>query len=121
MLRTDRWTEGRTDGRTDRPKPICPLNFFEVGGIKTAEVLLLKVYPFTLDDFTQVTPYFFSYKTVSFFFENNPKNVDPSYKIDLDFWDCFERVKLVLQQNFIGLIYLFVIILQRGKPHVIAN
>ena len=23
------------DRRTDRPKPICPLNFFEVGGIKT--------------------------------------------------------------------------------------
>ena len=23
-----------TDGWTDRPKPICPLNFFEVGGIK---------------------------------------------------------------------------------------
>ena len=21
------------DGQTDRPKPICPLNFFEVGGI----------------------------------------------------------------------------------------
>ena len=25
----------RTDRQTDRPKPICPLNFFEVGGIKT--------------------------------------------------------------------------------------
>ena len=21
--------DGRTDGQTDRPKPICPLNFFE--------------------------------------------------------------------------------------------
>ena len=31
---TDRQTDGRTDGQTDRPKPICPLNFFEVGGIK---------------------------------------------------------------------------------------
>ena len=26
-------TDRRTDGQTDRPKPICPLNFFEVGGI----------------------------------------------------------------------------------------
>ena len=25
---------GQTDGQTDRPKPICLLNFFEVGGIK---------------------------------------------------------------------------------------
>ena len=25
-------TDRRTDGQMDRPKPICPLNFFEVGG-----------------------------------------------------------------------------------------
>ena len=23
----------------------------------------------------------------------NPKNLDPSYKMDLDFWDCFGREK----------------------------
>ena len=34
MLRTDRRTDRRTDGRMDRPKPICPLNFSEVGDIK---------------------------------------------------------------------------------------
>ena len=28
----------RTDGRTDNPKPICPVNFFEVGGINSAPV-----------------------------------------------------------------------------------
>ena len=34
----------------------------------------------------------------SFFsFQNKPKNLDPSYKMDLDFWDCSGRVKLVLQ------------------------
>ena len=27
-------TDRRTDGQTDRSKPICHLNFFEVGGIK---------------------------------------------------------------------------------------
>ena len=32
-----------------------------------------------------------------FFF---PKNLDPSYKMDLDFLDCLGRVKLVLQQIF---------------------
>ena len=29
-------TDRQTDGQTDRPKPICPLNFFKVGGIKIA-------------------------------------------------------------------------------------
>ena len=32
----------------------------------------------------------------SFFFQNNHKDQDPSYKMDLDFWDCLGRVKLVL-------------------------
>ena len=43
--------------------------------------------------------YFFVYKTVTFYFPNNPKGSDPSYKTDLDLWNCFGRVKLVLQQE----------------------
>ena len=39
-----------------------------------------------------------------FSFQNKPKNLDPSYKMDLDLWDCLERVKLILKQNFKGLI-----------------
>ena len=31
-----------------------------------------------------------------FSFQNNQKNLDPSYKTDLDLWDCLGRVKLVL-------------------------
>ena len=27
------WTDGQTHGHTHNPKPICPVNFFEVGGI----------------------------------------------------------------------------------------
>ena len=50
-----------------------------------------------------------------FSFLNNPKNLDPSYKMDLDLWDRLGRVKFVLQQNFIGLIELFVVILERRK------
>ena len=42
-------------------------------------------------------PYFFAYKTVFFSFQNNPKNLDPSYQTDLDLWDCLGRVKPVLQ------------------------
>ena len=26
-------------------------------------------------------------------FQNNPKILDPSYKMDLEFWDCFGRTK----------------------------
>ena len=32
-----------------------------------------------------------------------PKNLDPSYKINLDLGDCLGRVKIILKQNFIGL------------------
>ena len=31
-----------------------------------------------------------------FSFQNNPKDLDPSCKMDLDLWDCLGRVKLVL-------------------------
>ena len=31
-----------------------------------------------------------------FFFQNNPKDLDPSCKTDLDLWDCLGSVKLVL-------------------------
>ena len=40
-------------------------------------------------------PYFFDYK-MYFSFQNNPKDLDPSCKMDLDLWDCLGRVKLVL-------------------------
>ena len=40
--------------------------------------------------------YFFVYKTEFFSFQNNPKDLDPSYKMDLDLLDCLGRVKLVL-------------------------
>ena len=38
-----------------------------------------------------------------FSFQNNPKNLNLSYKTDLDLWDCLGMV-LISQQNFIGLI-----------------
>ena len=41
---------------------------------------------------------------VVFSFQNNTKNLDPSYKMDLDFWDCLGRIKHLLQQNCKGLI-----------------
>ena len=66
--------------------------------------------------------YFLAYKMEFFFsFQNNPKNLGQSYMMDLDLWDCLERVKLELQQNCIGLIWLFVLILERGKPCLTAE
>ena len=47
----------------------------------------------------QSVPYYFGYKTEFVFFQNSPKNLDPSYKMDLDLWDCLGRVKLVLQRK----------------------
>ena len=41
-------------------------------------------------------PYFSAYKTEAFPFQNNPKNLDPSYKMDLDLGDCLGRAKFVL-------------------------
>ena len=49
-------------------------------------------------------PYFFGYKSEIFPLKKNPKDLDLSYKTDLDHWNCLGRVKLVLKQNFIGLI-----------------
>ena len=54
--------------------------------------------------FCDEVPYLFSYKMEFFSFQNNPKDLDPSCKMDLDLWDCLGRVNLVLLQNFIGLI-----------------
>ena len=45
---------------------------------------------------TLKVPYFFGYKTEFFSFQNNPKDLDPSSKMDLDLLDCLGRVKLVL-------------------------
>ena len=45
---------------------------------------------------TNNIPYFFGYKTEFFFFQNNPKDLDPSCKTDLDLLDCLGRVNLVL-------------------------
>ena len=41
-------------------------------------------------------PYFFGYKMEFFPSKNNPKDLDPSYKMGLDLLDCLGRVKLVL-------------------------
>ena len=41
-------------------------------------------------------PYFLGYKKEFFPFQNNPINLDPSYKTDLDLWNCLGRVKLIL-------------------------
>ena len=40
----------------------------------------------------QVLCHIFSAIRQSFSFQNNPKNLDPSYEMDLDLWDCLGRV-----------------------------
>ena len=41
-------------------------------------------------------PYFLGCKTEVLSFQNNPKDLDPSCKMDLHPCDCLGRVKLVL-------------------------
>ena len=45
-------------------------------------------------------PYFFDYKMEFFSFQNNPKDLDPSCKTDLDLWDCLGRVKIGIIAKF---------------------
>ena len=45
-------------------------------------------------------PYFFGYKTKFFSFQNNPKDLDPSYKTDLDLWDCLGTGKIGIIARF---------------------
>ena len=52
---------------------------------------ILKVVVYRNDTNTltvKILPYFSAYKTESFPFQNNRKNLDPSYKMDLDLCDC---------------------------------
>ena len=39
---------------------------------------------------------FLAIRKVCVSFQNNPRNLDPSYKKDLGLWDCLGRVKLIL-------------------------
>ena len=52
--------------------------------------------PYSHQNLIKVLPYFFGFKTEFFSFQNKPKDLDPSYKTDLDLWDGLGRVKLVL-------------------------
>ena len=59
-------------------------------------------------------------RQVFFFFQNNSKDLDPSYKTDLDLRDSLGRVNS-LYPNFTGLIHLFVVILKKGKSRLIPK
>ena len=56
-----------------------------------------------------------------FLFQNHPKNLDQSYKMDLDLWDCLGKIKSYHKENFTGLILLFVVIQKEGKLCLIAE
>ena len=50
-------------------------------------------------------------------FLNNPKDLDPSYKTDLDFWDCFARknLRLITEEIWYILIPLYKTIREENK------
>ena len=45
-------------------------------------------------------PYFFGHKTEFFSFQNNTKDLDPSYKMDLDSWYCLRMGKIGIIARF---------------------
>ena len=47
-----------------------------------------------------MVPYFFGCKTDFFFPKQSEKNLDPSYKMDIDLWDCLGRVKTCIIAKF---------------------
>ena len=48
--------------------------------------------------------HFSGYMTEFFPLQNNLKNLDLSYKTDLDPWDCFGRVKLIAKFHWTDLV-----------------
>ena len=76
--------------------------------------LMFVVIKFTLGYYIKEIPYLMSQYTYEyrissvirhqsiFFLQNNPKNLHPSYKTDLDLWDCLGMVKLTGQTYIIA-------------------
>ena len=60
-----------------------------VKGPKSVEIELYRIQ--YGEHIFQNVPYFFDCKTEGFPPSNNPKYLDSSYTMDLDFWDCFGR------------------------------
>ena len=50
--------------------------------------------------FVKQIPYFFCYKTEFFSFQNNPKDLDPSYKMDLGSLGLFRKGKIGIIAKF---------------------
>ena len=58
--------------------------------------------------------YFFGYKTEHFSFQNNSKNLDLSYKTDLDLWEFLGRVKHIAKFHSTNLVICTIKILNIG-------
>ena len=54
---------------------------------------------FDVDSLTLI-PYFFGYKTEFFSFQSNTKDLDPSYKMDLDLCYCLGMGKIGIIARF---------------------
>ena len=63
--------------------------------------------------------YFFDY--FFFPFQKNPKNLDPSYRMDLDLGDCLGIVKLILLRKFHRTDLIICSLSREGKPCLIAK
>ena len=58
---------------------------------------------------------------IFFPFQNNHKNLDPSYKMDLDLWDCLGRLNLYYSKISQDRFSIFIVIYGRENPRLIAE
>ena len=79
----------------------CFLPFLQwkINSVLSCLPLWMAAYPSLIQKVTHL-PYFFGYKTEFFSFQNNPKDLDPSYKMDLDLWDCLGMGKIGIIARF---------------------
>ena len=75
-----------------------------------------------LDKVTHLVFYhIFSVIRKSFFIPKNPKNLDPSYKMDIDLWDCLGRVKSHIIAKFYRTDLVICSLSSEERPRLIAE
>ena len=58
---------------------------------------------------------------VTFPFQNNQKNFNPSYKMDRDFWNCYSRDKPSHRGTPLDRFIYFSVSLETEKPYFVAK
>ena len=64
-------------------------------------IIIIKIGAYFLSKMRPDTTFLWlTFKNLWLTFQNNPKNLDLSYKTDLDLWDCLRKVKTCIIAKF---------------------